>query len=149
MILCQNNSIIVSMSNETRNIKIPRGILWRTGLFSLKTYNIIVLCFYSSFFMDYISVRDVGLNYFTIWVGCPQEGITYFNISSPNTDCLVSRLISENLVEIRPYLPEISPILECGGGAAPKGGNIFQFFSPNSSLLVSKRITENFVEILL
>jgi len=61
-------------------------------------------------------------------VGLPHEGVTYFNFLSDNFCLLISRLISENFVEISSYLPEISAILECGGGVAPRGGKIFQHF---------------------
>jgi len=63
-----------------------------------------------------------------IVVGSPQQGVTYFKISYPNTRLLVSRLITEIVVQIRLLLPEISPILVCGGGGevTPRGGSIFQ-----------------------
>jgi len=61
---------------------------------------------------------------------------SYFNICTPNTHLLVSRLISENFVEIGSQVPEISSILEYAGGVAPRSrrGNILkEFFTYYSS----------------
>jgi len=38
--------------------------------------------------------------FYNMGVGFPQEGVTCFNILSPNTHLLVSRLITEKLIEI-------------------------------------------------
>jgi len=54
--------------------------------------------------------------------GLPPEGVTYFNIFCLILTTLVSRQIAENLVEIHLYLPEISPIFECGERGCPKKG---------------------------
>jgi len=40
----------------------------------------------------------------------PQEGVSYFNIFTPNTHLLVIRLIADNFIEV---YSEISSILEC------------------------------------
>jgi len=46
---------------------------------------------------------------------------------------LVSRRIPESFVQIRLYLPEISPILELGVGQPPEGVTYFSFFLSNNN----------------
>jgi len=58
----------------------------------------------------------------------PQNGVTYFLKNRLILITLGNRQIAENLIEIHLYLPEMSLLLKCGVGTAPRSDNIFQHF---------------------
>jgi len=64
-------------------------------------------------------------------VGCPQNRETYFYLFLANTNLLVYRQITENIVEIHSQLSEISAILECGVELPQKWITHFNIFNLN------------------
>jgi len=69
--------------------------------------------------------------------GVSPRGGNKLHIYSPNTHLLVSRLITEAIVEIHYILKY---------GLSQKGATYFNIFSHNTHLLASRLMTENFVK---
>jgi len=83
-------------------------------------------------------MRGVGVG----WDVAP-EGVTYYNFFHLMLITLVIRQLAENFVEIRYKLPEISPILKCGGVELPYEGVIyFDIFWPTYHFPLTRLIYE-------
>jgi len=77
-----------------------------------------------------------------------KRGSIFFYIFSPITHLLASRLLDENLIEIRSQFPNISPFLDYGVRLPQEWVAYFYISSPSThNPIVMRLIADNFVKI--